>query len=266
MAHPFLRGPGPLVIGHRGCAGECPENTLASFARGLADGADILESDVHLTRDDVPVLIHDDDLARCTEDRRRVRDLDLATLQALDAGHHFAPERGTPERGKGHRIPTLEEVLAAFPGARLNLELKEDQPAIVERTLDVVEAAGRAEDLLLTAEQDPLMARIRECVVERDLPVALGASLGEVVSFVRAAVDGGEPVRGPMALQIPDRFGGRELVTPALLDFVHAHGVQVHVWTVNEPAEIGRLLALGVDGVVSDYPARVATAAGRQGG
>ena len=110
MRHPYLRVATPTVIGHRGAAGEAPENTLASFARALADGAAILESDVHLTRDGVPVLLHDDDVER-THRRPRPRRASstLAELQALDAGHHFSPDGGRthPFRGRGLRVPTL---------------------------------------------------------------------------------------------------------------------------------------------------------------
>jgi glycerophosphoryl diester phosphodiesterase len=264
MAHPFFGARTPLSIGHRGCAGEAPENTLASFARGLADGADILESDVHLTRDDVPVLIHDDTVERCTDGRGEVRDLRLAELQELDAGYRFREDSGAPERGKGHRVPALSEALSAFPVARFNLELKEDLPGLVERCLDVIEEAGRARDVLLTAEQDPLMARLREAVRMRGTGVALGACLGEVFAFVRAAAGSSEPPPGPMALQIPARFGDRPLVTRALLEHAHARGVQVHVWTINEMAEIEALLELGVDGLVSDFPARVVAARERR--
>ena len=237
----------PLAIGHRGCAGEAPENTLPSFERALACGADILESDLHLTQDGVPVMIHDDRVDRRTNGRGRVRDHDLEDLQRLDAG-------------EGAHIPSLPEALDAFPTARFNLELKEDVPGLVDATLGAVDAAGRAADVLLTAELDPLMARVREAVATRRIPVALGACLGEVVEFVQAAAEmrppATPPTSGPMALQIPARFGERPLATPALIEHAHQYGVQVHVWTVNAPDEIRALLEIGVDGIVSDFPAR----------
>ena len=110
--HPFFEIPAPIVIGHRGCAGEVPENTLESFARGLADGAAILESDVHATRDGVPVLIHDDDVARVTQGSGLVAELDLAELQQLDAGFHFRRSPGQEPlfRGRGLHIPSLDRL------------------------------------------------------------------------------------------------------------------------------------------------------------
>jgi glycerophosphoryl diester phosphodiesterase len=259
MSHPFLALATPLVIGHRGAAGEAPENTLASFERALADGAAILESDVHLTCDGVPVLIHDDVLERCTDGAGRVGDHSLAALRRLDAGHRFQPDAGRPPpfRGKGLRIPSLAEALERFPRARFNLELKEPLPGMVARTLDVVAEAGRAHDVLLTTADDALMAELRAQVAARRLEVALGACTREVADFALAALHDREPAPGPMALQIPSEFAGRPLVTPRLVEHAHRHGVQVHVWTIDEPEEMRALLDLGVDGIVTDFPARL---------
>jgi glycerophosphoryl diester phosphodiesterase len=259
VVHPFFDLERPIVIGHRGCAGEAPENTLAAFERGLACGATILESDVHLTRDGFPVLIHDDEVDRVTNGRGRVTQLDLAELQKLDAGHHFSLDGGGshPARDAGHHIPTLHEALQAFPTARFNLELKESVPGLVERTVEVMRAAHRAESCLLTSADDALMAELRAHVAQQRVPVALGACTAEVAGFALAAAAGRPPPAGPQALQIPPDFAGHPLVTPKLIDHAHAHGVQIHVWTINEPDEMTALLALGVDGIVTDFPARL---------
>jgi glycerophosphoryl diester phosphodiesterase len=259
VPHPFFALPAPIVIGHRGAAGERPENTLPSFERALADGAAILESDVHLSRDGVPVLIHDDDVERCTDGRGRVRDHDLAALRRLDAGCRFESETGArPFRGLGIRIPTLAEALATFPRARFNLELKENLPGLVAHSVAAVARAGRAADVLLTSANDSLMAELRAHVAVARVDVALGASTGDVARFAVAALRGETPPAGPMALQIPPDFAGRPLVTRELVEHAHRHGVQVHVWTIDDPAEMCALLALGVDGIVTNYPARLA--------
>ena len=259
MPHPFFALPRPIAIGHRGCAGEMPENTLAAFERGLADGAAILETDVHLTRDGVPVLIHDDAVGRVTDGEGPVREFPFADLQRLDAGHRFTAADGTtPMRGTGHRIPSLAEALAALPGARFNLELKEDLPDIVERTLGVIQDAKRAERTLVTSGDDTLMQRIRETVAREKSAVALGASANDVARFAVATLRGETPPSGPMAFQVPPDFAGQPLVTEAFVASAHEHGVQVHVWTINDPDEIDALFDLGVDGIVSDHPARVA--------
>jgi glycerophosphoryl diester phosphodiesterase len=260
VRHPYFDVATPTVIGHRGSAGDAPENTLASFALGLKLGAAILESDVHLTRDGVPVLLHDDVVDRTTDGSGRVAELTLAKLQGLDAGHRFSPDGGRshPFRGRGLRVPTLEEALAAFPEARFNLELKEGVPGLVEACLERIAKSGSAERSLLTAAEDALMRELRVEVARRRLPVALGASTGEVVAFLRCALAGRPPDPAPMALQVPAEFAGRPLVTREFVEFAHAHDLVVHVWTIDEPDEMRALLGLGVDGIVSDYPARLA--------
>jgi glycerophosphoryl diester phosphodiesterase len=258
VSHPYFDLPRPVVIGHRGCAGEVPENTLASFEAGLAAGAAILESDVHLTRDGVPVLIHDDAVDRVTDGSGPVAGLDLAALSRLDAGFRFECDGRHPFRGCGLRIPTLEQALRRFPAARFNLELKQDVPGLVERTVDAVADAGAARRVLLTAESGPLMQALRGELRRRGVGAAVGASGPDVLAFVRAALDGAAPPEGPMALQVPTRFQDRPLVTAAFVAHAHRHGLEVHVWTINETDEMHRLLDLGADGLVTDFPARLA--------
>lgn len=259
MGHPFFEIPTPIVIGHRGAAGERPENTLSSFAHALAQGAAVLETDAHVTRDGHVVLCHDPDVARTTQGRGDVAELDLKALQELDAGYRHRPPGAEhpPFRGQGLRIPTLHEAFEAFPEARFNIELKRCDERLVNGVLDAVAHFDRAERTLLAAGDDATMASLRHHLGERRLPVAQGACTGDVLAFVRAAGGEGPPPREPMALQIPEAFAGRPLVTPQLVAFAHAQEVHVHVWTVNEIEAMDRLLDLGVDGLVTDWPGRL---------
>jgi glycerophosphoryl diester phosphodiesterase len=268
VVHPYLALELPLVIGHQGAAAHRPENTLESFRHALACGAQILESDVHATRDAQVVMCHDASVDRTTPGSGAIGQLSCDELQALDAGYHFSPDGGGthPFRGQGISIPTLREAFESLPEARFNLELKQNQPELVEGTLALIEEFGRADRTLVTAADDRVMARIREQVRDRRLPVALGASTGDVVAFVRAAISGGPPPEGCMALQIPVAFGGNPLVTPELLKAAHEHGVHVHVWTINDPDEMTRLLDLGVDGIVTDDPGRMVELVARRRG
>jgi glycerophosphoryl diester phosphodiesterase len=258
--HPYFDLPTPIAIGHRGAAGEAPENTLPSFERALEARVAILESDVHLTRDGAVVIFHDAELDRTTDASGPVAERTLAELRELDAGHRFTPDGGRtfPYRGRGVRIPTLAEALDAFPRMRFNLEIKASTAGLIDATLELV--SHRAERTLLAAADDPIMADLRARVEGSGSEVAIGASAGDVLAFVRSALDATPPPPGPMALQVPPEFGGRPLVTPRFVEHAHAHGLHVHVWTVNEPAEIERLLDLGVDGVMSDFPGRVVAA------
>ena len=259
MSHPYFDAPRPAVFGHRGASGELPENTLAAFARALEQGADYLETDVHRTRCGRVVVAHDGDVARMTNGRGTIEAMDWDELRQLDAGHRFSPD-GTdtfPERGRGHRIPLLEEVFATFPAARLNIELKATDPALTESVVELVHRHGRADRTLLAAAEDDAMALLRRALATRDDGPAQGASVGDVLAFVRAALDRTAPPAGPMALQVPPGFGGQPLVTPEFIEHAHAHDLFVHVWTVNDADEMSRLLDLGVDAVMSDFPGRL---------
>lgn len=259
MRHPFFDVPVPTIIGHRGSSGEAPENTLPAFARALEFGAAILETDVHRTRDGAVVVYHDDAVDRTTDGRGRIVDHDLADLRELDAGYRYSPDGGAthPFRGAGVQISTLPEIFEAFPGVRFNVEVKANDPGLIDATLDALEDADRADLTLLAAEQDATMAALRGRAAARGLTPAIGASLGDIVAFVLAQRDGTAPPAGPMALQVPPHFGADPLVTPEFVAFAHAHELAVHVWTINDPAEMHRLLDLGVDGVMTDYPARL---------
>lgn len=257
MLHPYLAAPRPLLFGHRGASGERPENTLPAFERAAHQGVAALETDVHLTRDGEVVVFHDSQLERTTDGEGPIAELDLAELRTLDAGYRFTIDGGRsfPFRGRGIRVPTLREVFDAFPELRINVEIKADTSELIEATLDLI--APRCELTLLAAAEDDLMQALRTALEKRGLQPALGASVGDVLGFVRAALGEGPVPDGPMALQIPPQFGGQPLVTSELVSFAHAQGVHVHVWTVNDETEMTRLLALGVDGLMSDFPARL---------
>ncbi|MFO0687592.1 MAG: glycerophosphodiester phosphodiesterase [Myxococcota bacterium] len=259
MRHPFFEVDHPIVIGHRGAGGEHPENTLPSFEAALAQGAAILESDVHRTRDGVPILLHDPTLERLCGVPAAAADLTWAEIARLDAGVGFVAADGSrPFAGRGIRIASLEQAFAQFPDARFNLEIKCAGPELLRETLDLVARHGRAERTLLTAGEDPIMADLRRMVSASGLAPALGASLADVLAVIASALEGRPMPRDVMALQIPATFAGRPLVTPALVDHAHAHGVEVHVWTINALPEIEALLDLGVDGIVTDFPGRMA--------
>jgi glycerophosphoryl diester phosphodiesterase len=251
--------PRPRVFGHRGAAGLAPENTLPSFALALELGATYLELDVHGTRDGEIVVHHDATLDRTTNGSGPLSALTLAELRRLDAGHQFSTDgRHFPYRGQGVRVPTLTEVLQRFPGVPLNIEIKQEEPAIVDTVVGLLRAAQRTRDVVLAAERDAIMAAIRSAVGEA---IATSFCTGDMIDFV-GRLNGGFGDYHPIgrALQIPPRFGDVELVTADSVAAAHRFGLEVHVWTINDRIEIDRLLALGIDGIMSDLPglARVA--------
>lgn len=268
MPHPYFDLPRPMILGHRGAAGVAPENTLFAFARGLALGAQIVESDVHVTRDGVPMLIHDPQVDRTTDGRGLLASLDLAAVQQLDAGHRFASEDGAsfPFRGQGLRVPTLRETFDAHPDVRFNLEIKAAGREFIRRVVELVLEFEREDRTLLVAGEDAIQRELRAVLAETGARPALGASLSDILDVVRAASEGRAPTTDSMALQIPAEFAGKPLVTRELVEHCHRHDLLVHVWTINEPSEMHRLLDLGVDGLVTDRPDRMAELVARARG
>jgi glycerophosphoryl diester phosphodiesterase len=261
MAMSYLDGPRPRVFGHRGACGEAPENTLPSFAAAIAAGADRLELDVHRTADGEIVVFHDDTLDRTTDGRGPIARLTGAELSRLDAGYRFGEDGAYPMRGAGVRVPRLAEVLEAFPEVPLNIEIKPDDPRAVAGTLAVLDRFGARARALLAAEDASRMARIREAAPD----VLTSFCSQEVAEFLASSGKPGYAPPPAFALQVPPSFWGVPVVTAESVARAHALGLEVHVWTINEVAEMERLLALGVDALMSDFPGRVVELLRRRG-
>jgi glycerophosphoryl diester phosphodiesterase len=256
----YFAGPRPRLFGHRGAAGVAPENTMPSFRRAVESGVDALELDVHATRDGVVVVLHDPTLDRTTDGHGPVRERTFEELRERDAGFHFP---GEAFRGRGVRVPALEELLDEFPRTALNIEIKQAEPPIEDAVVSLLERRRAEGRVMLAAEDHAILERIRR----RAPLVATSMSYVEAQEFFERCFSGSLEGYAPAAraLQIPARFGDVELVTPQTLAAAHAHGLEMHVWTVNDEAEMERLLRLGVDGVMSDFPARLVAVARRTG-
>lgn len=263
---PYLDAPRPLLFAHRGGAALAPENTLFAFRRAIGLGYRYLETDVHLTRDGELVTIHDPTLERTTDGRGMVRARSLADLRTLDAGHKFTADGRTfPHRGRGLRVPTLAEVLDLAPDLRVNVEIKERDPAALRAVWGFIHHHRVHDRVLVGSEHAPVLAAFRELARGR---VATSAGRDEVLRFWLATrVSRSRPRRHPGydALQIPPFHGPLRVVDARLLGAARRLGIQVHVWTINDEAEMRRLLALGVDGLMTDYPERLLAVAGGEG-
>lgn len=242
-----------LVYAHRGGAALAPENTMAAFERGMAEGADGLEFDVRLSRDGVPVVHHDPTLDRTTDARGPVSALTADELARVDAGCKFAPagDGVFPFRGQGIGVPTLDEVVRRFPDARLIIEMKDDTEAIAEAVVKVLRKA----DALDRADIASFYAR--PVLEARRLGggVRTGASQQEVRAALYAAWCGLSP-RKPAyyGFQIPERAGRLRIVSRRFVRCVSRAGLTVSVWTINEEADMKRLLDWGVTGLITDRP------------
>jgi glycerophosphoryl diester phosphodiesterase len=252
----FFAGAPPRLFGHRGAAAVLPENTLPSFRRAMDDGARYLELDVHCTADGHVVVIHDATVDRTTNGTGPVSAFSLPELRRLDAGYHFrAADGGLSARGLGMTVPTLREVVDASGDRRLNIEVKPADPAVAERVVELLVSWGAAGRVLLATARDDVMAGLRPLCARHQIPTSFAA--GEVAEFVARVGEGRlRHYRPPgRALQVPPEWHGIEIVTAVTVSAAHALGIEVHVWTINAAAEMERLLALGVDGIMTDLPA-----------
>jgi glycerophosphoryl diester phosphodiesterase len=229
---------GPMLLAHRGANREHTENTLPAFARALALGVDALELDVHLTADGYVVVSHDDDGRR------------LANAKGRICEHTLEEVRTWPLPG-GERIPTLREVIEAFPQALLNVDVKQEAPDMVPTLLGLLRKLDAAERVLLTSFSANTVLRIRRQgyrgptgLGQRDALLAVLAPqiLAEWMAF------------GGRRLQIPLSFGPLKLGTRSVIDRAHALALKVDYWVVNDAALATQLLDHGADGIVTDVP------------
>lgn len=228
-----------IVYAHRGAAIEQPENTMPSFRRALELSADALEMDAHLTADGHVVIAHDPTGARLAGVPAEIRKTPLADVRRWDMG-------------RGCQMPTLDEVLADLPAVPLNIDVKQRTPDMTAEIVSVIRR-HRAEDrVLLASFHDPVLRRIR----------ALGyrgkTSLGRTESLALLALPA-FALRSfaGRAAQLPIRVRGVSLMRRGLVARCRAAGVQIDFWTVNDPADARTLLALGVDGIMTDDPATI---------
>ncbi|MFN8544187.1 MAG: glycerophosphodiester phosphodiesterase [Candidatus Binatia bacterium] len=249
----YLDGPRPRLFAHRGASGLFPENTLEAFRAGLEAGADRLELDVHATLDGQVVVFHDETLDRTTDGTGPVSARTLAEIERLDAGCRFvAPDGTRPFVGRGVGVPTLVQLLETCPGVPLNIEIKQGDPPIVQAVLAVLDRFAARERTLLAAEHGSIMDRIRSAAPD----VLTSASSEEVADFVFRLRDGrlADWCPAAVALQVPPSFHEVPIVTAESVAAAHAHGLEIHVWTVNTPREVDDLLDLGVDAIMTDFP------------
>ncbi len=246
----------PLLYAHRGAASERPENTLPFFERALELGADALETDLHLTSDGHVVASHDPWLTRACGTSLEIRRATLDDVRRCDAGWGFVERDGArPFAGRGIRVPTLDELLDAFPGVPLNVDVKQREPAMVAPLLAVLRR-HRAEERVLVASFDGHTLR---AVRRQRYPGRTGLSLTEVLRLVAAPtlLLRAFSLRGS-AVQIPTHSWRLRLDSERFVAKCHALGLRVDYWTVNSPTEAARLLAVGADGVMTDDPAAIA--------
>ncbi len=230
--HPALESSRPLVFAHRGGSKLAPENTMAAFDRGIAAGADGLEIDVRLSRDNLVVVHHDARLDRTTRGTGLLSERTAVQLAELD-------------------VPLLRDVLDRYPRVPLIVELKDSAAALVDAVVAEVRRAGAEPRVCLGSFSVAALRHARAAAPE----IATSAGRFEVrMALYRSWMHcspGRVPYRG---FQVPETNGRTRVVSPRFVELAHRAGLPVQVWTVDEPADIHRLLDWGVDAIISDRP------------
>lgn len=232
----FLDHPGPIPFAHRGGASEHSENTMAAFGYAVRLGYRYVETDVHTTTDGALVAFHDDVLDRVTDRQGKIAALPWSEVRQA--------------RVAGEAIPLLEDVLGAWPDLRVNIDPKHD--ASVEPLVDVLRRTNAHDRVCVGAFSEPRLERVRRLTDGR---VCTGMGTRAVARLRMASLGGPGGRFGGNCAQVPVRQGPVVLVDRRFVAAAHRRGLAVHVWTIDDAAEMARLLDLGVDGIMTDRPA-----------
>ncbi|GAA0648205.1 glycerophosphodiester phosphodiesterase [Streptomyces thermocarboxydovorans] len=234
--HPYLDHPAPIAFAHRGGTADGLENTVRQFRRAVAAGYRYIETDVHATRDGRLVAFHDETLDRVTDGAGRIADLPWRDVaQARVAGEE--------------PVPLFEELLETFPEVRWNVDVKAE-PALLP-LLELLERTGAWDRICLGSFSEARVVRAQRLAGPR-----LATSFGTRGVLRLRLRSWGLPApvrRSAVAAQVPEEQSGVTVVDRRFVNTAHALGLQVHVWTVNEPERMHRLLDLGVDGIMTDH-------------
>ncbi|MCA1064264.1 glycerophosphodiester phosphodiesterase [Rossellomorea sp. AcN35-11] len=249
----------PLVIAHQGGKHLAPGNTIEAFQNAVDLGVDVIETDIHITKDGHLVTIHDPTVDATTDGSGYVKDYTLPELQRLDAGFTFQDLDGEYSyRGKNVYIPTLEEVFQRFPDMRVNIEIKDDNPGnrmddIVQKLMNLIAEYDMEEKVLIASFDQDIIARFESY---SDGKVATQGGKQEAQKFVHlhklflrnlyeTKVD---------AFQLPLQEGDIDLTDPNLIKEAHRKGLHIHYWTINDKETMEELVKKGADGIITDRP------------
>jgi glycerophosphoryl diester phosphodiesterase len=247
----------PLVFAHQGGENLRPSNTMLAFQYAVDLGADVLDTDLHMTHDGALVLMHDETVDRTTDGAGDIRDLTLAQLKQLDAAYRFSLDGGRtfPYRGQGSRVPTLEELFRAFPDKRFGVEIKQTPPAVAVPFCALIRRYNMQDRVLVSSFRQANMDAFRQECPE----VATSGTEDEIRWFFILSTLGLSAAYSPsyQSLQVPEYSGNIHVLTPRFIAAAHSRGLAVQPWTIDEEADLRRILSLGVDGINTNYRDRL---------
>ena len=254
--HFWSRTPGPLLYAHRGASSELPENSTPAFRRALELGADVLELDLHATRDRVFVVSHDPSAERTCNVAKRLGECTWSEVSSWDAGWGFVDAEGKrPHAGQGIRLARFDSVLDQFQEAAFNVDVKEASDAEMRSLLSLLREQRAESRVLLTSFSWRCLRRIRRQGYEGPLGLC---QLDVIRLFFLPELAGRLLPFDGVRAQVPPRSGPLDLSSPRFIEKCHRLGLKVDYWVINQASEAARLLDNGADGIISDDVAKIA--------
>ena len=254
--HPYYADnlPYPLVIAHQGGDGIWPGDTMFAFEHAAELGVDVLEMDLHITKEGVLVINHDETVDRTTDSTGEIEAMNLDEIKALDAGYDWSNDNGNtfPYRGMGITIPTLEEVFEAFPGYHMTIEIKTTERSMAMPFCELIRAYDMQDKVLVASFLDERMEEFREVCPE----VATSSARQETTIFVLLSKAFLGRLYSPSfnALQVPEESSGITVMTTQFVRAAHERNLRVEPWTIDNPKQMKQYIEWGVDGIITDRP------------
>ena len=244
----------PLVIAHQGGDGLWPGDTMFAFQNAADLGVDVLEMDVHITKDSVLVLMHDETVDRTTNGTGEIESMTLAEIKQLDAGYGWTSDEGNtyPFRGQGVTVPTMEEVFQAFPDKLMTIEIKKTNTSMTKPFCELIRRYDMQDKVLVASFHDDKLKEFRtECP-----EVSTSSAKNETTVFVLSSKAFLAGFYSPkfISLQVPEESGGITVMTESFVKASHSRGLAVEVWTINDADTMRKLINWGVDGIITDRP------------
>ncbi len=243
----------PLILAHQGASFDAPSNTFRAFDLAVDAKADVLETDIHWTRDNEIVISHDDTVDSSSNGHGFILDMTLSELLQLDFGYHFSLDGGItfPYRGQGIKIPTLEELLLRYSGIRINIDIKPRFGARISDLIQKIDDCKALNRVGLASFHHNVLTKVRQmCPV-----ISTSASPKEVACFIAEPYLKRSPSEYPFdSLQVPVREYGIKIVTPRFIAKARVNKIPIHVWTIDNVEEMRSLIRMGVSGVVTNRP------------
>lgn len=248
----FLRNDRPLIIAHRGRSAYTPESSYQSFKEAYDLDVDVLETDIRLTKDGIPVIFHDESLDRTTNGIGSIIDYTFDELQAYDLGYWYQDSKSGeyPYRNKEFKILSLVEFLDKFPKIRVNMDIKDELKEAPEKILEAIISSNAQNRVLLGSFHQKQIKRFRDISVQWSIPTSANrlevlAFLGHFTLFSHKKF---------CVFQVPMNYNFLKIVTPRSIKRAHKWNLAVHPWTINDKQAMMNLFEWGIDGIFSDDP------------